>query len=55
MTFTYMKARMGGKIVWLTDHELLLAQIKYPRKQFDFVDEEDIFEKYGMYVHQTIE
>lgn len=48
-------SRAGGKIVWLTDNELLLAQIKYNRKQFEPVDEEDIFEKYGRYLHQTID
>lgn len=47
--------RAGGKIVWLTDNELLLAQIKYPRKQFNLVVEEDIFEKYGKYIDATIE
>lgn len=48
-------ARAGGKIVWLSDNELLLAQIKYPRKTFKLVIEEDIFEKYGKYIDATIE
>ena len=47
------RSRAGGKIVWLTNNELLLAQIKYNRKQFEPVDEEGIFEKYGKYLHQT--
>lgn len=54
-TFIYTKSRAGGKIVWLSDNELLLAQIKYPRKEFDAVVEEDIFEKYGKYIDATIE
>jgi hypothetical protein len=48
-------SRAGGKIVWLSDNELLLAQIKHPRKQFEAVVEENIFEKYGMYMHQTVD
>lgn len=45
----------GGKIVWLTDNQLLLAQIKYPGKIFKLVIEDDIFEKYGKYIDSTIE
>ena len=48
-------ARAGGKILWLSDNELLLAQIKYPRKTFKLVIEEDVFEKYGKYIDATIE
>ena len=54
-SFINTRFRAGGKIVWLTDNELLVAQIKYPRKQFELVVEEDIFEKYGKYIDATIE
>ena len=54
-SFITTRFRAGGKIVWLTDNELLVAQIKYPRKQFELVVEDDIFEKYGKYIDATIE
>ena len=54
-SFITIRFRAGGKIVWLTDNELLVAQIKYPHKQFELVVEEDIFEKYGKYIDATIE
>lgn len=45
----------GGKIVWLTDAELTLAHIKYPKKQFKPVLEKDKLEEYKKYLDATIE
>lgn len=44
----------GGKVVWLTDRELTLANIKYPNKIFEPVLEKDKLEQYKKYMHQTI-
>lgn len=45
----------GGKIVWLTDKEMLIAHIKYPDRVFDEILEKDSLEIYKKYIHQTIE
>jgi hypothetical protein len=45
----------GGKIVWLTDAELILAQIKYPKKEFVLILERDKLEEYKKYLDATIE
>ena len=45
----------GGKVVWLTDRQLTLARIKYPRKEFVEVLERDSLEEYKKYLDQTIE
>ena len=47
--------RTGGKVVWLTDRQLTLARIKYPRKEFDPVLERDRLEEFKKYLDQTIE
>lgn len=51
----YKFGKAGGKVVWLTDKELTLARIKYPRKQFEEVLERDRLEEYKKYINQTIE
>jgi hypothetical protein len=45
----------GGKVVWLTDAELTLAYIKYPKKRFKLILEKDKLEEYKKYIHQTID
>jgi hypothetical protein len=45
----------GGKVVWLTDHELTLANIKYPNKIFKPVLEKDTIEEYRRYMDQTVD
>ena len=45
----------GGKVVWLTDKQLTLARIKYPKKQFREVLERDSLEIYKKYMDQTID
>ena len=47
--------RGAGKIVWLSDKELILARIKYPDRFFDEVIDKEVIEKYKVYMHQTIE
>lgn len=49
------KCRAGGKIVWLTDREIFLYNIKYPRKYFELVEGTDVFSVYGKYMHQTVD
>ena len=47
--------RAGGKIVWLTDREILLNNIKHPKKYFELVEGTDVFSDYGKYIHQTVD
>jgi hypothetical protein len=47
--------RPGEKVVWLTDSQLTLARIKYPRKTFEPVLERDLLELYKKYLDQTID
>jgi hypothetical protein len=47
--------KAGGKVVWLTDSQLTLARIKYPRKTFEPVLERDLLELYKKYLDQTID
>lgn len=49
------RCRAGGKIVWLTDREILLNNIKHPRKYFELVEETDVFLVYGKYMQQTVD
>jgi hypothetical protein len=48
-------ARTGGKVVWLTDKELTVAYMKYPKKIFIEVLERDTLEECKKYLHQTID
>lgn len=45
----------GGKIVWLTDQELMLANIKYSNTIFELVLEKDKLEQYKKYINATID
>jgi hypothetical protein len=45
----------GGKVVWLTDAELTLAHIKYPKKRFNPILDPDKLEEYKKYLDATIE
>ena len=46
--------RAGGKIVWLTDKEILLNNIKHPKKYFELVVEDNVEEKYGKYFDAVV-
>ena len=54
-TLLFGKNYAGGKVVWLTDAELTLAHIKYPKKRFNPVLERDKLEEYKKYLDATIE
>lgn len=56
----YTKSRVmdvyyGGKIVWLTDHELTIAKLKYPEKQFRHMAGKENEQRYRVYRSATID
>lgn len=54
-TVLFRNSLAGGKVVWLTDRELTLAHLKYPKKIFKLVLEKDKLEEYKKYLDATIE